>query len=1846
MKFFALSALLAVTVAACTEARSGHASATQPSEPATCVDRDKDGFGDGCHAGGDCDDHDRQVHAGCLRCATPNEGCACAAGAQPTACFLDRTFAADGAVMCHEGTRYCRDGKWSGCESVFTYPYPERSPTALIDKNAPISQCNDCNVACYRISDDLDPVDGGLVDSGTNVAWANGGGLTLDMTPDSGVFDAGPGSVVSATPPACTIGVGEDLDCDGIPNSFDPYPNDPPFATANPSIFLQVGPGQTGTGQIDLNFFLNSADVYFLIDQSGSMADEREKLKADLTTGDFIDSESYQCADYDFDREPNNELKEKGIVGAIRCKIRDANFGTGFFREIPFGGYADADHVAFGHYSDITSDVDAVRNAIGRLTTIGNNDWPEASMVALHNVLTGNGLYFGTQRRGVPARTDCPEHAWGYPCFREDAVPIVVLFTDAQFHNGPDTNTQPYGSTSYSITAGTTNAYTAVPNTNDTFNSSANLGDLTSAYKTVSGDTTGLNADLSASLVGSACLSSSAGNDALFSFNLTQQKQVVIESTGSQFDTVLGLFTGVPGSPTDLTASTNTNEVATNALDMGDVTSGYVRVAGNTAAMAADYNWSVVSCDAATTSPDAVFKFSVTGTTQVALDTSGSSFDTVLGLYSAAPELAPAATAISNTNDDYSTAYSAGEIYNQAKVFSGDSSAATLHADYSQSQVGCGVDSTASDVAYTFTLSTPTRVRISTEGSSFDTVLGLYDSLASPVGTGSVASSAESQGSAYNVGTLDGRIVQLTGNTSGMNANYSSTQLTGCNPADAAPDTMVKFHLNEPRDVQIDTIGTSGWDTVLGLFNDSNLDPITYITTDNANETFATAKDLGTVNSKDITVTGGTTQNMHADYDVNPDITCGSSDYAPDATYRFHLDTATRVRVDLANSSFDTVLSLHNVQPGEPAVAVSNTNDTTASAIDVGDIYHQSFQRTGSTSSFAHNYDIGCNAGSTAKDAVYKFTLSQATTVQIDTVGTNFDSVLGLYKDPMVVSDPSTPSATASGTAHKLRTNAYDIGTLDDKWYRYSGSTRNMGADWSRDSSCDGDDSSPDVFFKFTLNSSRNVTITTDGSSFDTVLYLYKYTDAGLTTYSLDSCDHSNSGDESITTSLTSGTYFVVVKGDRSSDYGNYVLSVRDDAVMSSKVTCDDDSGGSKTSRITANLPAGTYNVVVSGYLSSSNGPYTIRFRDSTWWNSFGELYCHDDVSYGYRTSFIERDLDAGDYWFLIKGHSYNNKGSYALRVTDVSNTPVGPSVLSCDDNGGGGALSKIVSTALPAGDYWVVLKGKNSTSAGSYKLNIKDASATASGAIVQCDDNGGDTPGSLIERDMQAGTYQIVLKGKAAADKGAYRIAFRDVTNKPLTRLACVNDGGGGTSSYLERSLGTGTYYAVLKGNAPTDKGAYSFSLRDVTNRPLSSTTCDDDGSSYRASKITRTLDPGTYYVALKGKDANAKGPYQLSLGAGATHSSTYSPPLWSDTLQAIQSTEARVISILSCHDDPDGHGDRTNHNGDCDQTRTQAKALANASQALGASLLPLVYDIDADGTGLSTNVVGGISELAKYLEMNLTVRVLFDPDLNPGFVVTVRAIDQAGDGCDGLVGITHQHCVPGATPRFQIDFANPSSPNAVPSNPSDPNGGYNFRAELIGDNQFIVEKIPIYIIPAAEAQMGPPEPTYYPMGSYHQDSAAPGCKGNQVPDWRDLSWNADVYGNTSVTFSACTAQDAASLDTCVPHTIATISGAGACAGDADCPLGYCDTAVGVCQIATAGACSSSTQCAANAFCDSSTHLCTFNSQPVYIGPALGADNFKSFIRMSVDLRGTVPFEDPPVLHQWELTYLCNQLL
>jgi hypothetical protein len=88
-----------------------------------CRDEDGDGFGRHCDAGTDCDDDDADRHEGCSNCVIPAKGCECEPGTPPRDCTPPKLVTEGGTLVCTEGGRFCREGKWSDCEALGQYVF-------------------------------------------------------------------------------------------------------------------------------------------------------------------------------------------------------------------------------------------------------------------------------------------------------------------------------------------------------------------------------------------------------------------------------------------------------------------------------------------------------------------------------------------------------------------------------------------------------------------------------------------------------------------------------------------------------------------------------------------------------------------------------------------------------------------------------------------------------------------------------------------------------------------------------------------------------------------------------------------------------------------------------------------------------------------------------------------------------------------------------------------------------------------------------------------------------------------------------------------------------------------------------------------------------------------------------------------------------------------------------------------------------------------------------------------------------------------------------------------------------------------------------------------------------------------------------------------------------------------------------------------------------------------------------------------------------------------------------------------------------------------------------------------
>lgn len=432
-------------------------------------------------------------------CAHPAEGCACETTV-PMDCYLD-PIEEDGVLMCQRGVRYCRDGLWSGCESVQQYEVVGLA-TSLV--TGPTS-CNPCDPAC-SVSRDV-PSGADLPGRSTRVEYdpsaggirLEGGGMGSTMLPDSdgdGVPDVaddcvGPGAYRNA-----------DGSCSGTTFFFHELPYGGP---------AEIDP-------LDVRVQVRTADVYFLMDTTGSMYGEIANLQSGLTSGSYIAG----CGG--------------GIIGAIRCTIPDAWFGVGHHDDYPYGSYGSSGDLVYRNYQDITSSVSAAQTAVNSLPRHYGADGPESQTQALWAIATGGGL--GPY---LSARTGCAAGRWGYPCFRDGTIPIVILFTDAPHHNGP------YGY-NYAFGGGGGPSVTLPPATsvsgNHSWTSARYTGDAATTWTGWTGNTCSATNDGS---IAPSCGAGSYSREVVFRFDVSTRTTIRMTLEGSSYDTLLALYNSSRG---------------------------------------------------------------------------------------------------------------------------------------------------------------------------------------------------------------------------------------------------------------------------------------------------------------------------------------------------------------------------------------------------------------------------------------------------------------------------------------------------------------------------------------------------------------------------------------------------------------------------------------------------------------------------------------------------------------------------------------------------------------------------------------------------------------------------------------------------------------------------------------------------------------------------------------------------------------------------------------------------------------------------------------------------------------------------------------------------------------------------------------------------------------------------------------------------------------------------------------------------------------------------------------------------------------------------------------------------
>jgi hypothetical protein len=347
--------------------------------------------------------------------------------------------------------------------------------------------------------DDVDTDGDGIADSWETETDSDGDGVPNNLDDDSdgdGILDAdeagptvctppdtdGDGTVDFLDPDSDNDGLSDareaelgtdprsvDTDGDGVTDlaEVDGTGTDPtdPADTIAPGDFFVVLPYNGSREERILRFdtSISRADIFLLVDMTGSMQQERTNLINGLV-----------------------DL----IIPGIEAAIPDVQFGAGGMDDYPYAGYgspsgyltpttdlpfyllreigpaeedahswsvsgdADSCPPSIGQLDGAPNGVPDILEAVTGLPCHGGSDSPESYVPALYATATGEGLTWPDG--SIPAQT-CPmvldEDGMrrGYPCFRPGALPIILLFGDNVFHNGPMGS--PSGVNPYSFTA-------------------------------------------------------------------------------------------------------------------------------------------------------------------------------------------------------------------------------------------------------------------------------------------------------------------------------------------------------------------------------------------------------------------------------------------------------------------------------------------------------------------------------------------------------------------------------------------------------------------------------------------------------------------------------------------------------------------------------------------------------------------------------------------------------------------------------------------------------------------------------------------------------------------------------------------------------------------------------------------------------------------------------------------------------------------------------------------------------------------------------------------------------------------------------------------------------------------------------------------------------------------------------------------------------------------------------------------------------------------------------------------------------------------------------------------------
>jgi hypothetical protein len=224
------------------------------------------------------------------------------------------------------------------------------------------------------------------------------------------------------------VDLSADTDGDGAPDYIeDALGTDPALPADNPSsrgmiVVIEPYNGTPSAAPIEIAPLISKADVFFLMDATGSLGGTLGALSSGLSTV---------------------------IIPSLSSTLPGTAVGIGTYGDFPTDTYGYATDIPFSLKHRVmtmnsSTAISSLQTVAQSLAAAGGADGPESSWEALHQVATGAGTYEGgaavppwNAATAYPAAIPSGEEAGTLPGagFRDGALRVIVWCTDAPGHN-------------------------------------------------------------------------------------------------------------------------------------------------------------------------------------------------------------------------------------------------------------------------------------------------------------------------------------------------------------------------------------------------------------------------------------------------------------------------------------------------------------------------------------------------------------------------------------------------------------------------------------------------------------------------------------------------------------------------------------------------------------------------------------------------------------------------------------------------------------------------------------------------------------------------------------------------------------------------------------------------------------------------------------------------------------------------------------------------------------------------------------------------------------------------------------------------------------------------------------------------------------------------------------------------------------------------------------------------------------------------------------------------------------------------------------------------------------------